>query len=112
MSSQSVLSTQNVRVLVSPDPVGGQPYNPTADPVQMAFMLIDPATQTSASPASGDWHAASWYMPAAGVYMAQCLVGPANGGVVLAAGDYTVWAKVIDYPEVPIDSVGILTIEP
>jgi hypothetical protein len=43
------------------------------------------------------------------VYIAQCLVGP-DGGVTLATGTYTIWVKVTDNPQVPVEPVDLLQI--
>lgn len=82
---------------------GGIGINPTGFPVQFAF------TQNGAEPLSGDWHNGQW----ASVnppYVAQILVGPANGGLVLAKGFYQIWVKVITSSQVPVISVGTLII--
>lgn len=93
----SVLSTEYVEVPIT------APDNPTADTVQMAFIL------NGASPGSGDWKSAIW-TTVNGVYYACCLVGPGSGGVVLAVGSYKVWVKITDNPEVPVRAPGNLTV--
>ena len=102
--SQSALSTQYVQVQVTAT-VNGTSYNPTGDTVQMAFVTV---TSPPASPSA--WNAAAWETDPGPVYWASCLVGPSNGGVVLAAGSYFVWVKVTDSPAVPVLSGPILTI--
>lgn len=85
----------------------GALFNPTALTVQMAF--IDGWTK----PAAPDWNPASWAWttPVNGYYAAQCLVGPENGGKVLAVGTWNVWVQVTGSPEVPVLlSGGTLTI--
>ena len=105
--SQSVLSTKYIDVTVTATGPTG-PINPTGDTVRFAFMQI-PGGGTSADPGPGDWHTGSWTTPSAGVYVAQCLVGPVNSGVVLAGvGTYTIWIQIADSPEVPVDPVGLL----
>lgn len=106
MPSLSSLSTQYVIVPVRAFSAGVA-YNPTADTVQMAFKV-------SGTPSGGDWNTASWAATSAvnGAYLAQCLVGPQNSGVVLAIGSYTIWVKITDSPEVPVLVVGALTITP
>lgn len=106
MIEQSVLSTKDVQVPVMPGPVNGSPYNPTGDAVFLAFMASPPA----ADPGAGDWHPGTWDVPAVGVYLAQCLVGPDNGGVALGRGDYVIWARVVDNPEIPTEAVDLLRI--
>lgn len=108
MITLSVLSTRYVQVKVEATGANG-PINPVGDVVKMAFMPV-PASGPGANPGAPDWHLASWFVPAAGVYFAQCLVGPANGGVALAAATYAIWVQVVDSPEVPTDPVGLLQI--
>lgn len=83
----SVLSTEAVSVAVSAD-VDGAPYDPTALPVDFAFM------QDGAAPGSSDWHAGSWNTSVIGSYAAQVVVGP--DGVALAEGRYQVWVQITD----------------
>lgn len=97
----STASTEYVRVNVSAL-IGGTIHDPTGDPVSMAFI------PSSADPTDPDWHPGTWET-AGNVYKALCLVGPANGGVVLPDGQYAVWVKVTDSPEVPVLRAGILT---
>lgn len=107
MYSQSVLATKYLDVTVTATGPTG-PINPTSDIVKFAFMQI-PGGGTSSDPGAGDWHTGSWITPTTGVYVAQCLVGPANGGVVLnGVGTYTIWISISDNPEVPVDVVGLL----
>jgi hypothetical protein len=84
--------------------VSGTPYDPTGDAVAMAFM------PGSGQPGSGDWNTGSWQTTAQGIYLAQCLVGPENSGVVLAPGTYAVFVKITDNPEVPVLPSGSLQI--
>jgi hypothetical protein len=100
--TQMAVSTQMVQQEIDALLLGAQ-YDPTGDPVAMAFMPY-PAYGEPANPGVSDWHAASWETDTNGVlpvYWAQCLVGPANGGVVLAAGRYRIAVKVTDNPQVP-----------
>lgn len=82
----------------------GLPFNPTALTVQMAFV------NGWSPPAS--WNTASWASTSAvnGYYLAQCLVGPENGGVDLAVGSYDVWVQITGSPEVPVIVCGTLTV--
>ncbi len=85
----------------------GLPFNPTDLTVQMAFI------DGWAKPITADWNAASWASLTAvnGVYLAQCLVGPQNGGVDLGIGTWNVWVQVTSSPEIPVlISGGTLTI--
>jgi hypothetical protein len=95
--SQSALSTQFVQVAVTAM-LDGAPYNPTADTVQVAFV---PVSSPPSSPGPSDWHTAAWETDPGPVYWASVLVGPANGGIALAYGSYTVWLKITDYPGIP-----------
>lgn len=108
MATQSAESTRNCSVRVRVLNPDGSPYNPTGDPVQMAFMPTPP----NADPTGGDWHTGTWAAAGDSAYFAQVLVGPRNGGVALAVGDYTVWLQIVDNPEVPTEPVGTLTIGP
>lgn len=97
---QSVLSRQYVPVLVT-----AAAATPTSDTVQMAFVA-------SGDPQSGDWNAASWApqenLPTT-QGIAQCLVGP-GGTIALETGTYTIWIKITDSPEIPVQRAGLLTI--
>lgn len=108
MATQSVLSTRYCQVRVLATNTDGTPYNPTGDTVKMAFMPKPPDNV----PGTGDWHIGSWAVIGNGAYFAQTLVGPANGGVPLTEGVYTVWVQVEDNPEIPTEPVGELTISP
>lgn len=105
MTTQSVLSTKYVQVPVYPQLPG---YDPRGDVVKLAFMAKPP----DLNPDDGDWHVGSWYSPTPGFFIAQVLVGPANGGVPLTEGKYTVWVQVVDNPEVPTEPVGELDVSP
>jgi hypothetical protein len=103
--SQSVLSTNYVQVPItiqSPDA-----YDPSGDVVQFAFTefsypVIEPVT----------WYTdqCSWATFPGPAYWAQCLVGPANGGVSLAIGTYTGWVKITDSSAVPVSQTFLLKI--
>ncbi|MFF1284294.1 hypothetical protein ACFVY4_26580 [Streptomyces sp. NPDC058299] len=86
--------------------VAGQPYDPTADPVEFAFAAIGgrPAT----------WYPGGWdgTQPIAGTnaYRAQVLIGPGSSGPTLAPGRYAVWLRITDTPEQPVLSVGQLVV--
>lgn len=101
MINQLATSLQYVNAIVTAADV-----NPTGDSVYMAF------TNQGARPQSGDWKAASWNTAAnVGVnnYLARCLVGP-GGTVTLTTGQYAIWVKVTDNPEVPELPAGQLSI--
>ena len=82
---------------------GGIGINPTTFPVDFAF------TTAGAEPQSGDWHTGQWGSSNA-PYVAEILIGPANGGLVVAKGTYTIWVKVVTSSQVPVISVGTLVI--
>lgn len=98
-------STQYIQVGVTAT-IAGVAYNPTHDPVFMAFV-------TTTDPKPSDFYPATWqsYTNSSGnpVYRAVCLVGPGSS-VILPIGTYTVWVKIEDNPEVPVLRSGTLTI--
>jgi hypothetical protein len=102
---QSSLSTEYVRYQVQAT-LNGLPYSPVQDTVQFAFLPI------GQEPILTDWVTGSWEtvtqygMPQ---YNARCLVGP-NGAAVLPKGQYVVWLRIADTPEVPVRNVGNLLI--
>lgn len=95
--AQSVLSTQYQQTLVAVTSVSGD-YDPTSDTVSWAF------TNANAFPAvsPSEWNAGSWVTYPGDQYWAQVLIGPANGGVVLATGLWQAFLKITDDPEVPV----------
>lgn len=102
----SALSTQYVEVPVTAVTPAGGPCNPTADPVYFAFMV-------TGQPGPGDWQGGTWVSTSStnGTYLAQALIGPANGGLSLGPGTYGIWIQVSDSPEVPVieaDSLRII----
>ncbi len=103
--SQSSLSTTYVQVMISP-PAG---YDPTFDNVSFAFT---PEAYPETQPTADDWHTRSWSLGPGPQYWAQCLVGPANGGVALPIGLYQVWVRVTDNPEVPVLQQVYLQVTP
>lgn len=80
----------------------GQPYDPVGDTVQFAFVVGNGYPQT--------WYTGSWTTNIQGVYLAQCLLGPLNGGVVLAPATYVIWVQITDNPEVPVQLAGSMQI--
>jgi hypothetical protein len=101
--TKSRLDTSYVQVPVQAI-ANGVSHDPTTDVVALAFM------SNWAIPADADWHTGSWSDSAgAGIFLAQCLVGPA-GGVDLAVGVYNVWVMITDTPEVPVINSGTLAI--
>lgn len=96
----SVLSRVYLQVPVTVT-AAGVAYNPTSDVVAFAFPT--PGAAPSA------WTAGSWDTSISGGPVAQILVGP-GGTVTLAKGRYTVWVKVTDNPEIPVEEVGLLNV--
>ncbi len=102
----SHLSTQYVLVPVTATKAGVA-YNPTGDVVQFAFM-----SGATAVPANTDWVAGTWQTDTSSLlypYLAQCLVGP-SGTTTLGIGDYYIWLKIADNPEIPVLVAGQLQI--
>ena len=102
----SHLSTEYVLVPVSAAKSGAS-YNPTADTVQFAFMPT--ATQV---PQVSDWVSGSWDTDSGNVlypYSAKCLVGP-SGTITLGIGNYVIYLKITDNPEIPVLVGGQLAI--
>lgn len=109
--TQSVLSTKFLQVQVEAI-LAGQPYNPTGDTVQFAFTAL---TVPVTNPGGGAWQSGQWETDnspdyPAPVYWAGILVGPANSGIALTAGSWSVWTKITDDPEVPVEQPAILII--
>jgi hypothetical protein len=95
---QSALSTAYVQVAVQAIE-NGLPVDPSADVVEMAFVVV------GAIPTTGDWHTGSWALGAGGAWLAQVLVGP-TGGVVLGRGPYAVWVRITRGAEMPVLQAG------
>ncbi len=103
--AQSVLSTDFAQCLITIQSPSG--YNPTSDLVQFAFTALSyPTIEPSV------WYGGSWVTFPGPAYWAQCLVGPANGGVSLAIGTWQAWVKVTDSPAVPVLQPFLLKITP
>ena len=103
--SQSVLSTNFVQCLITIQNPSN--YNPTSDLVQFSFTALSyPTIEPTV------WNSGSWLTFAGPAYWAQCLVGPANGGVSLAIGTWQGWLKVTDSPAVPVLQPFLLKITP
>jgi len=96
--TQLASSTEPVQLLIEATQ-GGSVYNPTGDPVAIAIL---PDTSPEPGYASSAWNTASWETDPGPSYWASILVGPLNGGVVLAAGTYIAYVRVTDNPAVPI----------
>lgn len=103
--SQSVLSTNYVQTPITITYPSG--YDPTSDPVAFAFTALSYPTIEPVT-----WYTGSWLTFPGPVYWAQCLVGPASGGVPLAIGTWQGWVKVTDSPAVPVLQPFLLKITP
>lgn len=85
----------------------GSPYNPTSDAVQFAFM-----PNAVQQPTVSDWVNGSWETVTTNFiypYNAKCLIGP-TGSTALTQGDYVIFLKITDSPEIPVLTPGQLTI--
>jgi hypothetical protein len=102
--TKSRLDTSYVQVPIQAI-FNGEAYDPTGDVVQLAFMT------NWALPTDDDWNDGTWSASTApGIYLAQCLIGPAGSGVDLDVGTYTVWVQIVDDPETPVINAGTLAI--
>lgn len=90
-------SVEYVRIPVTAVDGTGTALNLSADVVQVA------ATRTSASPAVADWRPAAWDNG-----QARILVGGPD--FVLTPGDWNLFVRVTDNPELPVLRAGTLTI--
>lgn len=96
--TQLAVSSQPVQQQVIP-PAG---VNPSNDPVFMAFVPV-PSFGPPPDPSPGQFNAATWEVDSnPTTYWASIMVGPANGGVVLAAGAYQIAVKVVDPAATPV----------
>lgn len=102
----SHLSTEYVLVPISATK-NGAAYDPTGDTVQFAFM----PTPTQV-PQVSDWQTGTWDTTSGNPiypYNAKCLVGP-GGTITLGIGNYVIYVKITDSPEVPVLVGGYLQI--
>ena len=107
--SQLATSTEYIQLQVVTTQLDGTTYNPTSDPVYVAFLPIT-SPASSPDPSSGEYNTAFWTTDTSGNYWAGILVGPLNGGINLAAGSYQVCLKVTDSPAVPVKQAAYLVI--
>jgi hypothetical protein len=82
---------------------GGMSFSPTSFPVNFAFI------SGPSEPQESDWVPGGWASEIQ-PYVAQVLVGPYNGGLVLSPGSYQVWVQVVSPVQVPVMQVGTLEI--
>lgn len=102
----SHLSTEYVLIPIQVTKSGAS-YNPTSDVVQFAFM-----PNAVQQPQNNDWVTGSWETVSTNIiypYNAKCLVGP-TGSTALTLGNYIIYLKITDNPEVPVLTVGQLTV--
>lgn len=93
-------STQYIYVQITSSIVA-TPYNPTSLPVAVAITPpnVPPTVFTTAAWLAGQ-----------AVPTVKFLIGPLNGGMVLAPGDYDVYIQITNTPEVPVIPSGHLRI--
>lgn len=101
----SSLSTEYVGIPVQ-STTAGTTHDPTSDAVSFAFV-----TGYGSAPTSGQWVTGSWAYTNNPLYpyVARCLIGP-TGATALTDGNYVVWLKITDSPEVPVRIGGELNI--
>lgn len=101
-STQNVIAnlTELVGLLIPPG--SATIGNPTQFAVQFAFTATQNATPVT-------WYTGTWVTSSA-PYVAEILIGPANGGIVLAKGTYGIWAQIVTPTQVPAIEVGTLTL--
>jgi hypothetical protein len=106
--TQLAVSTEPIQfqVVATSD---GESYDPTGDPVAIAFVPIT-SPPSSPDPTSGEWNTAYWETDPGPVYFASILVGPLNGGIPLSVGSYLCVVKVTDNPAVPVKPGAYLII--
>lgn len=78
------------------------PYDPTADQVDAALVLLG-----SGDPQDADWQTAGWQPGTTAT--ARVLIGPGTT-LDLAAGTYRLWFRVHDSPETPELDSGLVII--
>lgn len=102
----SHLGTEYVLIPIAATKAGAA-YNPTADIVQFAFM-----PNQVQQPQTADWVNGSWETVSTNIlypYNAKCLIGP-SGATALTTGNYVIYLKITDSPEIPVLISGQLTI--
>jgi hypothetical protein len=106
--TQLAVSTEPIQLQVTATS-DGLPYDPSGDPVAIAFVPVT-SPPSSPDPTSMEWNTAYWETDSGPAYWASVLVGPLNGGVSLAVGTYLVVVKVTDSPAVPVKPGAYLTV--
>lgn len=85
--------------------VTGAVVDPTSDPVAFAFVPENDSVDNATSFISGGW-VADVSDPAAPVYIARVMAGPAAGYVPVAGMRVDVYVSVTDNPEAPKIKAG------
>jgi len=92
-------SLEYLPIRVKATRLGGD-YDPSVDPVEVALPEINVAPST--------WKVATW-QSYDGKHYANVLVGT-GGDFALAVGDYDIFVRITDSPEVPVLRAGMLRI--
>ena len=104
----AAVSRENVNARWTSDQ-DGVVIDPVAQnlPVSFAFPVSSGDENHPAPPVT--WYPGVWVTPngSAKGFLAQCMVGPAGGVVVLTAGHYDVWSRVTTATEQPAKFVGV-----
>jgi hypothetical protein len=81
----------------------------TAD-VTLSAQTVDIAViPARGRPTAPDWKPAAWTGSPGTTRTAMLLIGPGTSNVV-ALGEYDVWVRATDNPEIPTDPAGRLTV--
>jgi hypothetical protein len=102
----SALSLEEINITWTSD-LDGTVIVPTSLTVQFAVPVSSGVLSAPAQPVT--WYPASWLANGTGKgFVAQGLVGPSAGTIVLAAGTkYDVWGKILGSPEQPVKFAGV-----
>lgn len=98
MREQSRLSLEYFEAEVTANGPDGVPLEPATLPVEFAFVAI------GTEPADADWVAAAHQRDD----VFGVLIGPT--ALALEQGDYDVWRRITDTPEMPVGAFGKLRI--
>lgn len=101
---RAALTTRFLRYYVGATK-NGAPYDPTGTPVSFAFM------SPGVDPTVSDFKVGSWEVETGppSRYVARFLLGP-TGTYTLTKGQYAVWIKITDSPEIPQEPIDVLTV--
>lgn len=111
MRTISVVGTEWYEAQVTATAEDGVPIDPSSDVTGFAFLRVGIGSGTPRPTAGTVWNpGAAWVVLSnPTIYVARILIGPA-GSLQLAPGDYAVWLKITDAPEIPALSLGRLAI--